>query len=67
MYNKINLNITGKAVLGMTPEEEQTFLTQIEYKIKTILSAYGFEEIRSNSNITDVVYVDNEWKEGKLI
>ncbi len=67
MYNELKLNMTAKATLNMDPDEERALLLEMERKIKYVLASYGFEEVKSNSYMTHVVYVDDEWKKGKLI
>ena len=62
MYNELKIKMLGKVGLDLTLEEQHTLLVELEERIGSLLEAYGVKDIKYDTMISKVVYIDDSYK-----
>lgn len=62
MYNELKIKMLGKVGLDLTLEEQHTLLVELEERIGSLLEAYGVKDIKYDTMISKVVYIDDSYE-----
>ena len=62
MYNELKIKMSGKVGLDLTLEEQHALLVELEERIGSLLEAYGVKDIKYDTMINKVIYIDDSWE-----
>ena len=62
MYNELKIKMLGKVGLDLTLEEQHALLVELEERMGSLLEAYGVKDIKYDTMISKVVYIDDSYE-----